>query len=328
MVFNRRLLQGMVAAFGTLILVLIVSPSGLLAQEVAECTIWVQPGESIQAAIDAAPEGAVICLVEGEWVENLRVENPITLRGAGAEHSVIRGSDGVTIVRIGSHDEIQVAIESVTIAGANDVFYFDEPVADGIMVLGTAHVTIANSIIRDTADSITLWDQAHAVITKSTILNSFYGGIKLWESARAMITNCTITGSDFDGIWILDSAQATITNSMIRDNRCGILLHGSAQATITNCTISDNSLEGILLSGSAWAAIEGNEIAGNEDYGIIILFESPCCDTDQLFTGYVAGSNNSIPGSDEPDGNEEGAFCPNELSFLTTKQGGELDRRE
>jgi hypothetical protein len=53
-----------------------------------------------------------------------------------------------------------------------------------------------------------------------------------------------------------------------------------------------------------------------------------CFDTNDLFTGYVTGKNNIIPESDEPDGNEESAFCPDKLSFLTSKQGGELDRRE
>jgi len=48
----------------------------LAAQE--ECTVIVQPGESIQAAIDQAQEGDVICLAEGTWVENVKIEKSLT----------------------------------------------------------------------------------------------------------------------------------------------------------------------------------------------------------------------------------------------------------
>ena len=47
------------------------------------CTIALKPGESIQAAIDAAPDSAVICLPAGTWKENIVNDKPVTLRGAG-----------------------------------------------------------------------------------------------------------------------------------------------------------------------------------------------------------------------------------------------------
>jgi len=46
------------------------------------CTIAVNPGESIQLAIDQAPDGAVICLPPGTWHENLTINKSITLRSA------------------------------------------------------------------------------------------------------------------------------------------------------------------------------------------------------------------------------------------------------
>ncbi len=44
------------------------------------CTIAVQPDESIQAAIDRAPDGAVICLPAGSWAENIVIDKNLTLR--------------------------------------------------------------------------------------------------------------------------------------------------------------------------------------------------------------------------------------------------------
>ena len=203
----------------------------LLAQE--PCTITVQPGESIQEAIDAAPEGAVICLVEGEWMENLKITKSLTLRGAGAERSVIRAKeDGVPLVRISSPKVIQVVVGDLRVTGA-------------------------------------------------------------WGLLKGY----------------------------------GILVEGSAQATITGCTVSENGWYGILLLDSAQATISENRILGNGLHGVA-LYERPCFDTGSVFGGLVAGGKNTIPGPDEPDGNKQGAVCPNALQFLTTEEGGELDRRE
>ena len=63
------------------------------AEETPSCTITVQPGESIQAAIDAAPEGALICLASGEWQENLTISKSLTIRSQGTLAPWISGQE-------------------------------------------------------------------------------------------------------------------------------------------------------------------------------------------------------------------------------------------
>ena len=52
------------------------------AEETPTCNVELEPGESIQVAIDAAPDGALICLTEGRWDENIRIGKSLTLRGS------------------------------------------------------------------------------------------------------------------------------------------------------------------------------------------------------------------------------------------------------
>jgi nitrous oxidase accessory protein NosD len=56
-----------------------------LAQAQSDCTVTLQPGEPIQGAINGAEEGAVICLVEGTWEENLKIEKSLTLGRPGTD---------------------------------------------------------------------------------------------------------------------------------------------------------------------------------------------------------------------------------------------------
>ncbi|MBC7170691.1 SUMF1/EgtB/PvdO family nonheme iron enzyme, partial [Candidatus Bipolaricaulota bacterium] len=57
------------------------------------CSVTVYPGESIQSAIDAVSAGAVICLAEGSWQENLTItKDDLILRGQGPSRTIVIGS--------------------------------------------------------------------------------------------------------------------------------------------------------------------------------------------------------------------------------------------
>src|SRR3954453_10802214 len=58
------------------------------------CTVQVVAGESIQAAIDAAPPGATVCVGPGIYRENLLIaKDGITLKGAGPEKTILEPPD-------------------------------------------------------------------------------------------------------------------------------------------------------------------------------------------------------------------------------------------
>jgi len=55
------------------------------------CTVQVVAGQSIQAAIDAAPTGATVCVGPGIYRENLLIaKDGITLKGAGPGATVLQ----------------------------------------------------------------------------------------------------------------------------------------------------------------------------------------------------------------------------------------------
>ncbi len=332
---------------------------GLLAQE--PCAVTVQPGESIQAAIDAAPEGVVICLAEGEWEEHITIEKSLTLRGDGAEATVLRGriSDRPVVkISVPWRTQVVVAITGVSITDGRG-FYNGE----GVLITGNAQTAFTNCTVSGNRLGIALWDRAQATITGCTIAKNEYGiwlsiasqatitactvssnnsGIILQHDAQASIERCTVSGNkaygiscsgnarasvtgctvseSWTGIILWDGTQATVEGCTVSDSNYGFSLYGSSQATITGSTVS-GSERGITLFDGAQATIQDNIVQDSEGYGIS-PYELPCVYTDWVFTGHVTGKGNT------GGGNADGDYCPEELAFLFTEEGGELDRRE
>jgi len=113
--------------------------------------IWVEPGGSIQAIINAAPSGSIVCLPDGIWMENLVIHKSLTLRGQGPERSRIQAKnivEPIVWIRGSKTTPITVVIEGVMLLGqtviALDGVEFVEYANVGIFVDGTAHITLQN----------------------------------------------------------------------------------------------------------------------------------------------------------------------------------------
>ncbi len=330
------------------------------------CTITVQPGESIQAAIDAAPEGAVVCLAEGGWDEHLVIGTSLTLRGAEGGSTIWGYEEDLPVIRV--HAAAEVLLEKLTVTGGSGTS------GHGILVEGSSRATIHMTVIVDNDEAgVSLRDSAQVAIRECSIsMNGF--GIYAWHSTRLAVSATTVSENTTDGVVLGNTSQGTVTESDVsRNGRFGIWLWSFSQVDISGCTVvgnaqpgiwvgwmegdaphasirdstfSENDLwitasasatvagctivgrtDGIMLRGSPQATIEDNWIALANRYGVV-LWEGPCVSTDELFAGYVSGSGNTIPGPDEEHGNRKSALCPDILAFLMTDKGGELDRRE
>ncbi len=216
------------------------------------CTITVQPGESIQEAIDAASPGDVICLAEGEWEENLVIEKSLTLRAAEIQpepQAVITSArEGWPVILIRSEEPLEVTVQGLMITGASGPCFQLEPepiCAYGIYVHGKATATIEGNTI-----------------------SGNWNGIRMYDSSQATIENNVISGNNRHSIQMEDSSQVTIGGNTISDNRHGMRMSGSSQATIENNTISDNERDGIWMEDSSQATIEDNTVSDNRLSGI------------------------------------------------------------
>ena len=104
----------------------------------------------------------------------------------------------------------------------------------------------------------------------------------------------------------------------------GLALEGLADVSIIEDEITENEFHGVAVGQQSSVILERNKIAKNGKYGVALEI-SACMQgliVPQRFEGHIAGKHNIVPGPGEPDANLKGAFCPKELEFLKTEQGG------
>lgn len=217
--------------FGTLIA---IGLSSGVAQP--RCTLFVQPGQSLQNIIENAPAGAVICLVPGMWTQSMSVQDKIlTLWGAGRDQTILMGtastpSDGITISG-GSIVTLRgLAIynfrHGIVARGSSRVVLHDAQVSGnagyGVYALGTTHTTVENSQISYNLGGVTVQDSAHSVIQYSQILNNKEDGIRLDFASTAWLVSNIIESNGHYGVRVYSLENLSVCwRNVVRNNRAG-----------------------------------------------------------------------------------------------------------
>lgn len=230
-----------------------------------ECAMTVRPDESIQAAIDAAGEGDVICLARGVWTESIVIDKPLTVAGRGAgrttiEAALISGSVG----QVAGEDAgpIAVRLEGLTISGRGG--------GSALEVSGWASAEVRDCAIFGQLYGVQVSDSASLTLTGSTVSGSPQRGIVLTGSARASIVGSRVQGNRGHGLWLSGSAQATLLDSEVSGNGGhGFWLRDEARVVLTDSSVSSNGEHGILLTGQSEAQLVRSQVSGNADQGIM-----------------------------------------------------------
>jgi parallel beta-helix repeat protein len=204
------------------------------------------PGDSLQAALDAALPGQTVS-VFGTCSANILIRNEkqrITLDGNG----------------------------SATVTGAaatNPVFNVR---GKGILIQGFA--------ITGGSDGIYVNRGSNAVVHNNEIHHTSGGGIVVEQLGFAVITGNNIHDNPEMGIFVNENSTARIglnsdsetaaSPNVIQTNGIGIVVSNGSSARISGNTISGNNADGINVLRDSHADIAGNVIANNGGDGVEI----------------------------------------------------------
>ena len=234
-------------------------------------TLIVAPGETIQAAIDAASVGDTVYVDPGTYTENLRLRSGVNVVGSGFATTILRGvgntnvvtSSGVTnsrfegfkITRNGNNDNAGVVINGGSLLLNNNWITGNR---NGVRINGGSPI-IRNNIIDQNgsaADGLLNYGvislSATPLIANNLISSNTGAGIYLgWAaSAGTQVINNTVDHNTDNGIWCYNGANAIIKNNIFTHNSTGISAsHGSIPLISFNDVWGNNWLNYDSQSG-------------------------------------------------------------------------------
>ncbi len=202
-----------------------------------DCAVTVQPGQSLQQAINAASEGALVCIAAGTFTGNITIAKTLSLRGAGRAQTVLQGA-----VRIERDQEIKVALTHLTVSGSR--------FGAAIRISGQARVTLDDVAVAESFMGVLAVGSAGVTITNTQISNNQYDGVRAEGSTVVALQNARITDNGLDGLVVRDSAVLQLSESVIENNkRCGLrVFAGKASGTPTTMRGNGADLCGFVSS--------------------------------------------------------------------------------
>ncbi|MBS7632906.1 right-handed parallel beta-helix repeat-containing protein [Candidatus Bathyarchaeota archaeon] len=268
--------------------------------------IIVNPGESIQSAINVASENATIIIKPGKYVERLQVIKSLTLTGeVGKSNStIIQNSAGGTTL------EILRGINSVKVA---NLFINGSKtyLSTGIYVKSQFNL-IQNVTVANHYYGIHVYDSSYNVMRNNCILNNtldlrvfglylphflhdiddsnlvsgrkvYYwinqsdkkfptdaGYIAAVNCANVTVENVEIS-NQFAGVTFAYTNNSNVINITSALNEYGVYLLCSKGNTVSNSTLTQNFWDGILLITSTDSQLESNIVKFN-DRGICFSY--------------------------------------------------------
>ncbi len=184
---------------------------------------------TIQQAIDAAPDGAVILVAPGVYAENLDFGGKeVTVQGSGPD-SVIDGGDAGSVVRFVGGEGPLAVLDSFTIRGGLAA------TGGGIEIRDSSPTILRNVIVGNRATGVGSGIYVGGTTAEPAIFNNL------------LAFNTGVGGGDPHTIQVVSSSPRIVNNTIARNDSNAILTSGIASPEIRNNILVRN---GSRLVGS------------------------------------------------------------------------------
>jgi parallel beta helix pectate lyase-like protein len=244
-----------VAAGCLIAAVAFVSPASAAAG-----TQIVRPGDSIQAAVDAASPGDTVVVKAGTYRESVRINT---------DGLTIRAQVGVTL-EPPAYGDAECYLPG-HVAGFCVVPTDFDP-GSGSYTSRVRDVTITGFRIVGFDDGVFGFGTENMKVSEVVAINNSDYGVASFEGIGTTFTRNATSGSHDAGIYVGDSidANAVVTHNRSWDNALGILVRHSHYVVVSHNEVWGNCLGVFLLSdfgprGSGHITVANNTVSANNE---------------------------------------------------------------
>jgi parallel beta-helix repeat protein len=265
-------------------------------------TIIVRAGQSIQEALNRARAGDVIEVLPGIYNQSIAVDlDQITLRGLDRDEAIGRGLLSAAEAGLPERPILdgRRELSDAVIATGNDFriegFHIRHYTGNGVAVHRARNVTFRDLIIDDTGRyGVYPVSCTGVLIEQVTASGISDAAIYVGQSRDIVVRNCT-AHDNVTGIEIENSLNAIVENNHVYNNAGGILvfvLPNNPSKVGRNCRLIGNRViennhfnfadptaivskvpsgTGIMIMGADQTEVTGNQIRGNQSYGVAVF---------------------------------------------------------
>ncbi|MDI9394490.1 MAG: NosD domain-containing protein [Euryarchaeota archaeon] len=229
--------------------------------------IIVEPGNSIQNAVNSASSGDLIVVKPGTYNENIRIITQnlmIRSESANPQDTVITAKDLKTNV-ITLEQANNISISGFKITGSEGGY-------SGVYLLRCSNCTITNNDLSDNYQGVHLSYSDYNRILNNIILGKFKG-IYLQDSNYNTLSGNRANSSAPYGIHLLRSQWNILSNNIANSNNHGIVLENASYNNLSGNTVNSNSRYGFYLTNSGNCELTDNTVSSN-DRGIYLIRSS------------------------------------------------------
>ncbi len=296
--------------------------------------VFVQNGQSIQAAINAAKPGTVIFIEPGTYSEALQVHTAdielVGLMGPDGSHAVLvnpgQGGVGVHVDAPGTG----FSMRYLEIRGFS---------GDGVDLYDVNSFHLTHLLLVDNGSGIATAYSSNGTIQYTEESGQSMAGLAV-RGSRNVLVQYNRSYANTVGVEVVNSTSVQVEQNDVFDNTAGIVAALLPGATGSNVLIAENYVSannladfaapgsaeadlvqgtGILILGTNQTTVQDNLVMGNETLGIGVLNMS------KLFRAYGATSPGLVVAANDTDVTGNGAL-DNGFYSMTPKlpQGADL----
>ncbi|MHC1754223.1 MAG: PGF-pre-PGF domain-containing protein [Methanosarcina sp.] len=254
------------------VFLILISGSGI----VTAAEISVQPGDSIQTAVNNATSGDEIIIKPGTYTENIVIktdglvvrsesgdpENTIIKARSSGAHALSVQADNVRISGF-KITGTKTSYTGIQLSGCNNCIIENNKLLNngyGIYLLSSRGSTVSNNIITNNGDyGIVLASSTGSTLSGNTVSNNNGRGVHLGTSDDNILSGNNIASNGISGLYICPRSDNNLVfNNYLVNTVNAEIKNGTGNAYSTEKTAGKNIVGGPNLGGNFWGKPDGS----------------------------------------------------------------------